>query len=367
MQADTLITTLQALQLVALPPSLFVVCFLLLVTRNLSHSIIPALYFLALACSFTLPLLDIFPSVAASQGWRSVLLLGESLLPALSFLLIMQLLLGRPPTFMYWLILALPLLGGSLLIYGSVYGGEACFADICLGAQSLKTLYGIFSASCIFLLLIFHFSSREDALIPSSDPHRAHKYWLLMALILLNLLLLGIDLASLLGQVDMPNAALAATVIRITFIYLVLTSLFRVFDRAVEMDMARLPTAARVMLSEKDHICLQGLKRMMEELNAYREMGLNREAIAERLGVGGHVVSRIINVHYGKNMNEFVNGYRVEEAKQRLASEPVSITTIAFEVGFASIASFNRVFKDMVGCSPTEYRAAQGTVAAISA
>jgi two-component system response regulator YesN len=46
----------------------------------------------------------------------------------------------------------------------------------------------------------------------------------------------------------------------------------------------------------------------------------------------------------------------VEEAKGRLIGEETPITTIAFDVGFNSIPSFNRVFKHITGLSPSEYR-----------
>jgi AraC-like DNA-binding protein len=46
----------------------------------------------------------------------------------------------------------------------------------------------------------------------------------------------------------------------------------------------------------------------------------------------------------------------VEEAKQRLSDEETAVTVIAFEVGFSSIASFNRVFKGLTGMSPSAYR-----------
>lgn len=79
----------------------------------------------------------------------------------------------------------------------------------------------------------------------------------------------------------------------------------------------------------------------------------------------GHVklpprqVSSVINRCLGRNFLEFVNSYRVEEAK-RILAEPANIDDavldIALKSGFNSKATFNRFFKKFVGVTPTEYR-----------
>jgi AraC-like DNA-binding protein len=79
----------------------------------------------------------------------------------------------------------------------------------------------------------------------------------------------------------------------------------------------------------------------------------------------GHVelsprqVSSVINRCLGRNFLEFVNSYRVEEAK-RILAEPANsddaVLDIASKSGFNSKATFNRFFKKFVGVTPTEYR-----------
>jgi AraC-like DNA-binding protein len=69
------------------------------------------------------------------------------------------------------------------------------------------------------------------------------------------------------------------------------------------------------------------------------------------------MLSRIINQHYKLRLTDVINQYRVKEAQMLLVTNPdQAITDIAFEVGFNSIPSFNRVFKDGCGVSPSEYR-----------
>lgn len=58
----------------------------------------------------------------------------------------------------------------------------------------------------------------------------------------------------------------------------------------------------------------------------------------------------------GLNFTEFVSRTRVEKAKNLLLNPNLRISEIAYEVGFQSLTHFNRVFKKVVGESPTEYR-----------
>ena len=59
-----------------------------------------------------------------------------------------------------------------------------------------------------------------------------------------------------------------------------------------------------------------------------------------------------------RNFNQFVNRYRIEEAGERLLSEArTPVLTIALDVGFRSISSFNTAFQAQFGVSPTQYRA----------
>ncbi len=58
----------------------------------------------------------------------------------------------------------------------------------------------------------------------------------------------------------------------------------------------------------------------------------------------------------GLNFTEYLSRVRVEKAKNLLLNPNLRISEIAYEVGFQSLTHFNRVFKKIVGRSPTEYR-----------
>ena len=155
--ANSVLTLIQALHLVGLIPSLFVIFFLSTLLRRNVQAIVPVCYFIVLSAIFALPLADIYV-VQLDNRWLGISqLLTENLLVAFSFLLILQFMMGRIPSIFYWLVLAIPLIGAGAL--ASVRGEEVCLStQICYDVATFKTLYGIFSSSLVFLLLMYYAS-----------------------------------------------------------------------------------------------------------------------------------------------------------------------------------------------------------------
>lgn len=71
-----------------------------------------------------------------------------------------------------------------------------------------------------------------------------------------------------------------------------------------------------------------------------------------------HKLRRLINKELGyRNFNQYLNRYRIDEASKRLISEAdLPILTIALDVGFNSLSSFNKAFKEKHQQTPTEFR-----------
>lgn len=107
-------------------------------------------------------------------------------------------------------------------------------------------------------------------------------------------------------------------------------------------------------------------RRLIERLRsamaaeAYRTAGLTVGRLSERLGVPEHRLRAVINRQLGyRNFSSFLNEYRIEAAKTAL-SDPhkadTQILHIALDLGYGSIAPFNRAFRDLTGDTPTGYR-----------
>ncbi len=105
--------------------------------------------------------------------------------------------------------------------------------------------------------------------------------------------------------------------------------------------------------------CLKKLTYLMETEKLYRDEDISLQFLAEKLSVSLHQLSQLINENFNRSFPDFINTYRIEEAKKRLADPKTSdqnILSIAFDVGFNSRGGFNSVFKKHTGMTPSEFR-----------
>jgi AraC-like DNA-binding protein len=101
------------------------------------------------------------------------------------------------------------------------------------------------------------------------------------------------------------------------------------------------------------------LLRYMKDKKPYLDGDLTIQDISEQLDIPRHHLTQVINETLYKNFYTFINEYRVEEVKKMLTDpeyQKYTLTSIAFEAGFNSKSSFNSVFKDLVGKTPTQFR-----------
>jgi len=108
----------------------------------------------------------------------------------------------------------------------------------------------------------------------------------------------------------------------------------------------------------KDKIIAR-LRELMEIEKVYRQYDLKLDDVAAMLLITPHQLSEFVNDHIKMNFTSYVNRYRIEEAKQLLVGSPEQSTlSIGFEVGFGSKQSFNTIFKQQTGLTPSGYRKA---------
>ena len=114
----------------------------------------------------------------------------------------------------------------------------------------------------------------------------------------------------------------------------------------------------------EDPMLIELLEKMRSE-RLYADHDLRVGGLAERFGIPEYQLRKKINQELGyRNFNQFVNKYRIDEAGELLTGDPrTPVLTIALEVGFRSISSFNTAFQAAFGMSATAYRAAGGAIA----
>ena len=96
----------------------------------------------------------------------------------------------------------------------------------------------------------------------------------------------------------------------------------------------------------------------MKTEKPYLNSQLSISMLAEQIKIPSNHLSQIINEQEGKNFFEFVNNYRIEEVKQRIIEnqdKKFTLLAIAYDSGFNSKSSFNRIFKKQEGLTPNQY------------
>lgn len=98
------------------------------------------------------------------------------------------------------------------------------------------------------------------------------------------------------------------------------------------------------------------LRAAMEKDHLHRDPNLSLWVLARHVGASPNYISQTLNEEIGESFFDFVNGYRIVEAKALLAETDHTVLAIAYEVGFNARSSFYNAFKRVTGQTPTQYR-----------
>ena len=117
---------------------------------------------------------------------------------------------------------------------------------------------------------------------------------------------------------------------------------------------------SRMAEKDKDRPLVERIHTVMETERLYTQPGLTIGMLAANVSMQEYRLRRLINqkLHY-RNFNQYLNQYRIAEAARRLqdpAETQVAISTIALDVGYASLSSFNKAFKELHGVTPSIFR-----------
>lgn len=113
------------------------------------------------------------------------------------------------------------------------------------------------------------------------------------------------------------------------------------------------------LLNQDMEKLFSSLEMLMKSKKLYLESNLNLKELAKKANIPQHHITQTLNSFAKQNFYDYVNSYRINEFIQRLKNgdaDNFSLLGLAFDCGFNSKSSFNRIFKKVTGFSPSEYK-----------
>ncbi len=197
----------------------------------------------------------------------------------------------------------------------------------------------------------------------------------------LTVFIIGLDVigTSLLLRVVVPQNTVANYLAYVAFLVINLAILAVLLLRISGQDVARYLEPERPprspalrpsgALDPQSAVALATLSSLLETDHVYRQPGLSLNDLARRVSLPEYRLRRLIHEELGyKNFNLFLHDHRIREACAQLrdpAMRRIPILTIALSVGYQSINTFNRGFGEIMGMTPSAYRA-QDAVASVA-
>ncbi len=176
--------------------------------------------------------------------------------------------------------------------------------------------------------------------------------------------IVGVIVAS--GFLLLNNPVLDGIYFFIIFVFILSINLttFRLHKDSPQLivDADQMVVLPQVKVSSKDvdRPLVDRINKAMESERLYAQSGLTIGDLAAKVSMQEYRLRRLINqkLHY-RNFNQYLNQYRIAEAARRLqdpAENNMAISSIALDVGYASLSSFNKAFKELHGVTPTIFR-----------
>ncbi len=112
------------------------------------------------------------------------------------------------------------------------------------------------------------------------------------------------------------------------------------------------------LTEEKRKLIETGLIKLMDGEKLYLDPELSLSFLSSKLDMQSNYVSQFVNEEFGGSFYDYINSRRVSEFKRRVGMPKYShykLIEVAYDCGFNSKSTFNRVFKKMNGLTPSEY------------
>lgn len=342
-------STQELLSLIGVAQCVYVLVYMMFRAGDVNRAVVPFVYFMVLGLAFFSDFAARFIGEATAY-YEILQWFAWFLGPPISVLLVIQIsqIKETPNVGNYWVLALVPLayvvaFFMSMLDFGCIFPGN------CSVLYDWLVVTGLIAGVISMFAIWSRRSMLEDLYQEKAGKDR---YWLVLTLVFINLFFLTVMLASLFPEVTQEDATLIRTFLGLGLVYLAGTSLFRIYPQALLLVSRR----QKSEMNAEELVLAQKIEHLLNYDKIYHEQAYGRAELARELKTPETVISRVVNIHFGKSFPQLLNERRVEDAQRMLRETDASIKVIAEEVGFNSTASFNRVFRDVTGLSPSAYR-----------
>ena len=101
------------------------------------------------------------------------------------------------------------------------------------------------------------------------------------------------------------------------------------------------------------------VERICAYLAANYQQKFSLTEVAAKFYLSPYYLSRLFRRVTGQSIVDYINNRRIEAAQKLLENTELSISAVAEQTGFASAAHFRRVFREVMGTGPLQYRKGQ--------
>jgi AraC-like DNA-binding protein len=260
----------------------------------------------------------------------------------------------------YW-IHTIPFILSIILIGFAYYKLGKAFTDLYLYKRGLFLEKYNFTYHIVFIhnivYLIFGFLTIIKKYVNQESPNwvkdKNKLLWILYGLTLI-----------LLGHMYIPNIYYLTNFEFINYIFLVQFPLliflfYSIFRFPYFLDSDFEPVNEETHNNVEVDLLKEKIKEIMEKQKPHLNPDLTIKFLADLARIPSYQISELLNKYLDKNFNEFVNYYRVEEAKIQLLSEgsrQYSVEGIGKNCGFKSKFTFYTTFKKLIDLTPSEFK-----------
>ncbi len=265
------------------------------------------------------------------------------------------------------------LLGATLVSYQTQPESEQLRIVSAIMNQDLPAFEGVLVSSLLFAHFFIYVASclfqlrRHHALLEQhfSSVHEISLRWLEFTLSTIAICFGVSFLATVLSLQGSPQrSAVAMVIVLALLLYYIVAFVLRALKdprlfAASSVEEDAIKTLNRTLELGEKNLIAQKLKVAIEQDKVHLESGITIDGLAQRMELPARKVSQYLNDVVHQSFFDYINHLRIEEATRilRESKDPkLTVQEVMYQVGFSSKSSFNTIFRQTTGTTPSAYR-----------